>query len=75
LAVVAVTTGGNLPAAFAPSDLRSLGAYFTIAQLLQLVLGAGVSALLWPVILTPPAAILRQITVVGGNRVGTRGAT
>jgi hypothetical protein len=67
LAIVAVATGGNLQAAFAPPDMRSLGAYFTVARLVQVVLGAGVSALMWPVVLTPPAAIFRQITLADGN--------
>jgi hypothetical protein len=75
LAVVALATGGNLAAAVAPSDFRSLGSYFTVAKLVQLVLGAGVSALLWPVILTPPAAILRHIIASGGVGDATRRAS
>jgi hypothetical protein len=63
VAVVAVAAGGNLRAALAPPNMRSLQAYLNVENLLQLTLGAGVSALVWPVVLTPPAAILRQISV------------
>jgi hypothetical protein len=63
LGIVAAATGGNLLAALAPPDMQSLGAYFTVARSLQFILGAGVSALMWPVVLTPPAAILRQISL------------
>ena len=61
LAVVAVVTGGNMFAVMGPTDMRSPGAYFTIPQLVQLVLGAGVSALIWPIMLTPAAAICRHL--------------
>jgi hypothetical protein len=70
LGIVAAATGGNLLAAFAPPDTQSLGAYFTVARSLQLILDAGVSALMWPVVLTPPAAILRQVSV--GEKVLSR---
>ena len=62
LAIVAIATGGNLRAAFAPADTTSVRTFFTLPNLLQQALGAGVSALIWPVVLTPAAAILRQIS-------------
>ena len=73
-AIVAVAVGGDLTKALAPPDLQSLRHYFTATQLMQLVLGAGVSALMWPVILTPPAAILRQINMSGAGILANRGA-
>ncbi len=72
LAIVTVFSGGNLSAALASPDFRSLSAYFTIAQLVQLVLGAGVSALMWPVLLSPPAAIFRQISAAREPHINRR---
>ncbi len=62
LAAAAVVTGGNMFALMAAPDMSSTGAYFTAPHLVQLVLGAGVSALIWPIVLTPPAAIYRRLT-------------
>ncbi len=67
LAIVAIATGGNLRAAFAPADTTSVRTFFTLPNLLQQVLGAGVSVLIWPVVLTPAAAILRQLSALNGR--------
>ena len=48
-----------------PPDLRSLKAYFTPWLVTQTVLGAGASALVWPVLLTPPTAIYRALARTG----------
>ena len=53
-----LTLGGSLEA---PADPRSLAAWFTPRRLLETVLGAGVSALVWPVLLTPPTAVYRAL--------------
>ncbi len=64
-AIGAVATGGN-PMAVRP-DMTSLQSYFTPWRLAQTVLTAGVSALVWPVLFTPPAAIYRSLTVGGAS--------
>jgi len=61
--VVALLVGGvdGLSFIFRP-DMSSLAAYFTPARLVYLALSGVVYALVWPVLLTPPAAIYRAIT-------------
>ncbi len=61
LAVIAVATGGHMFALLTPPDMSAPSAYFTVPQVVQLILGGGVSALIWPIVLTPPAAICRQL--------------
>ena len=55
---VAALLGGvdGLSFIFRP-DMSSLAAYFTPARLVYLALSGVVYALVWPVLLTPPAAI------------------
>jgi hypothetical protein len=64
-ALVVVMNGGNPLASMIQPDMTSLAAYFTPARLVQAVLTAGVSALVWPVALTPPAAVYRRLSVSG----------
>ncbi len=52
---------GGLGALFRP-DMSSLGVYLTPARIAGLVIGAVSSALVWPVLLTPAAAIYRSLT-------------
>jgi len=60
-ALGAVVSGGEFAAAMAKPELSSLQAYFTPLQIIRNVMMAGVSALVWPVLLTPPAAIYRLL--------------
>jgi hypothetical protein len=59
---VGAVLGLNGPSAPIP-DPRSARSYFTPWMLVQTLLGAGASALVWPVLLTPPTAIYRALTV------------
>jgi hypothetical protein len=61
-ACVAVAGGGigGLATLFRP-DLSSLAAFLQPARLAQVVLSGLLTALIWPVILTPPAAIYRSL--------------
>jgi hypothetical protein len=61
-AVGAILTGGDPTAAWGMSGMGSLKDYFSPARLAQTVLNAGVSALIWPLIFTPPAAIYRALS-------------
>ena len=62
-AAVAMVLGGvdGLAFLFRP-DMSSLGAYFTAPRLVLVLLGAFASAMMWPVMLMPPAEIYAQIT-------------
>lgn len=62
LAVTAVLGGGTggLAALFRP-DMTSVAAYLTPARIVGLVIGAVSSALVWPVLVTPAAAIYRSL--------------
>jgi hypothetical protein len=60
-----VMRGGDPAAAMASPDATSLKAYFAPARLAESVLMAGVSALVWPVMFTPPAAVYRSLTMSG----------
>ena len=64
-ALGAVLGGGDVFAAITRPDMSSPAAYFTPWRIAQMVLSAGVSALVWPVIFTPPAAIYRQLAGTG----------
>lgn len=68
LAITAVVSGGNPAAGMAPPDMSSIGAYFTGPRLVQLVLSSAVSALAWPLMLTPPAAIYQRLVAAGVAR-------
>jgi hypothetical protein len=65
LALAAVMTGGNPLTSMMRPDTRSLVAYFTPARLAQTALTACVTALVWPVALTPPTAIYRSLAPAG----------
>ena len=60
-ALAALLNGGRPTDALAPSDLRSLGAYFTPFRIAGLVLSGFVTALVLPVWLTPPATVYRSL--------------
>jgi ABC-type multidrug transport system fused ATPase/permease subunit len=60
-AAAAMVGGGNPMTAMINPDMTSLAAYFSPTRIVQTVLGAGVSALIWPLMLTPPAAIYRSL--------------
>jgi hypothetical protein len=64
-ALAAVLNGGNPMTSMMRPDMSSLGAYFTPARLAQTALTAGVTALVWPVALTPSAAIYRRLAPAG----------
>lgn len=61
-AIVAAIGGVGALAANMQPDLNSLAAFLTPAALVKTVLGAIVTALLWPVLGAPPAAIYRRLT-------------
>jgi hypothetical protein len=61
-AVSAILSGGDPTAAWKSSADTSLASYFAPARLAQTVLNAGVSALIWPVLLTPAPAIYRALS-------------
>ncbi len=63
---VGAVLGVNGSAATGP-DLQSMKTYFTPWLLVQTVLGAGASALVWPVLLTPPTAIYRSLAPSGAT--------
>ncbi len=68
LVIFALTTvlhGGNAASALTSSDAVTLKAYFAPARLVESVLMAGVSALVWPVMFTPPAAVYRSLVMSG----------
>jgi hypothetical protein len=64
-AVVSALAGGNPMSAIFQPDTSSLAAYFSPPRLAQLVLSAGVTALIWPVLYTPPAAIYLSLSPSG----------
>lgn len=61
LAAAAVVTGGNPVPGLLHPDMGSLRSYFTAAQIVQTVLGAGVSALVWPLAFTPSVTIYNRL--------------
>ena len=63
---VGAVLGFNGPASAAP-DMHSVTSYFTPWLLVQTVLGSGASALVWPVLLTPPTAIYRALAPSGAT--------
>jgi hypothetical protein len=66
-AVAAILNGGDPTAAWRTPDMGSLAAYFSPVRLAQTVLNAGVSALIWPLIFTPPAAVYRALSPSAGD--------
>lgn len=62
-AVITVIAGAQGAMAMVmKADMSSLGAYFTPARIVYLVLVSGFTALFLPIWLTPPAAIYRSLT-------------
>ncbi|MGC1304719.1 MAG: hypothetical protein WA840_20295 [Caulobacteraceae bacterium] len=60
-----VAIGGGLAGlntAFHP-DMNSFATYFSPVIVLNLLVGAILSALMWPILLTPPAAIYEKLTM------------
>jgi hypothetical protein len=60
-AVGAILNGGDPAAALKTPDGAPLTTYLSPARLLQTAFGAGVWALVWPVLFTPAAAIYRTL--------------
>lgn len=61
-AIGAILNGGDPTADWKTTDMGSLKSYFSPSRLVQTVLNAGVSALVWPVLFTPPVAIYRSLS-------------
>jgi hypothetical protein len=62
LGIVAAAGGGaGGLAAMAHPDLASMSAFLSPPRLIQTILSAMLMALIWPVILTPPASIFRSL--------------
>lgn len=61
-AVGAILNGGDPAALWKSPDTFSLKSYFTAPRLVQTVLNAGLSALIWPLVFTPPVAIYRTLS-------------
>jgi hypothetical protein len=61
-AVGAILNGGDPSALWRSPDTLSLKSFFSPPRLAQTVLNAGVSALIWPLVFTPPAAIYRALS-------------
>jgi xanthosine utilization system XapX-like protein len=61
-AVGAILNGGDMGSAWKTADIGSLTTNLTPARVVQTVLNAGVSALVWPVIFTPGAAVYRALS-------------
>ena len=66
-AMDAILNGGSPTTALVPPDMASLRAYASPARLAQTVLGAVMSALVWPVLFTPPTAIYRALSSTGAR--------
>jgi len=75
-AVAAAISGGTagLASMFRP-DMSSVTTYMTPARIVSLIIGAVSSALVWPVLLTPAAAIYRSLPGVAGETGATAAAT
>jgi hypothetical protein len=61
-AIGAILNGGDAAAVWKTPDIGSLKSYLSPARLAQTVLNAGVSALIWPLVFTPPVAIYRALS-------------
>ena len=73
LAVVAALSGGNPMAGMSHPDMSFPGAWLSPAKLAQTVLGAVLSALVWPLMLTPAAAIYRSLAPGASPGAGAAG--
>jgi hypothetical protein len=60
-ALAAIVGGGDVMAKMVRPDFSSLAAMFSPALLARMVVSAVITALAWPVILTPPAAIYLRL--------------
>jgi hypothetical protein len=67
MAAMAVVGGLDAAASLRSAQSLSLATFFTPTQLIKLVLSAGVSALIWPLMFTPPAAIYRILAHPAGG--------
>jgi hypothetical protein len=65
-AVGAILNGGDPTGDWKTTDMSSLKTYFSPLRLVQTVLNAGVSALIWPILFTPPVAIYRALSPTSG---------
>ena len=61
MAVVAVLSGGHPAASVVQAKPLGLSTYLSLATIVQTILQAGLLALLLPVVVTPPAAIYRNL--------------
>jgi hypothetical protein len=61
-AILAMLIGGGVGSAVMPSDMSSVAAVLTPPRLAYLVVTSIGQALIWPITLSPPAAIYRAIT-------------
>jgi len=66
-AISAILNGGDLANAMARPDTSSFRAYFTPWRLAETGLTAIVSALVWPVLFTPPTSVYRRLTPGGAS--------
>jgi len=67
MAVMAVMGGMDALTSLGSAQGLSLATFFRPAQLIKLALSAGVSALIWPLMFTPPAAIYRILAHGAGR--------
>jgi hypothetical protein len=67
-AVGALLNGGDPLGGMWKTDMTSLTAYFAPARLIETALSAGVSALVYPVLFTPPVAIYRALSPASDAR-------
>jgi len=67
MAVMAVMGGMDALTSLRSAQGLSLATFFRPAQLIKLALSAGVSALIWPLMFTPPAAIYRILAHGAGR--------
>jgi hypothetical protein len=74
VAVVAIAGGGmgGLEALVHP-DLGSLQAFLAPTRLVQIVFSSILMALVWPVVLTPPATIYRSLASAARTGLPMRG--
>jgi hypothetical protein len=74
-AVAAIVGGATNPfALFFTVDMSSPAAYFTPPRIAYLVLVAMSSALIWPLVLAPPATIYRNLATSHGLTTGADGS-
>ncbi len=66
LAVMAGFSFGHPLSAFQKPDFSSFAAYLTAPQIVQLLLGSGLAAMVWPITLTPAATLYQQLRTRDG---------